>query len=90
MRIRSPFSDLQSNFGAVPPSCVISNVQVISFGCFGSMPSSARAIGGGAIQTDARDSASMRSSAETVFDFERFLRGFRRGLACSAGLPAGF
>ena len=91
MRSRSPCSDLQSNFGAVPPSCVISKVQVISFGCFGSVPSLARAIGGGAIQIDARESASIRSSGETVFDFNGFFAASVADFACgTAGLSAGF
>src|SRR4029450_2302724 len=91
MRSRSPFSDLQSNFGAVPPSSVISKVQVISFAFSGSMPSSARAIGGGAIQIDARVSASIRSSGDTVFDFTGFFTASVEDFACgSAGLADGF
>jgi len=90
MRSRSPFSDLQSNFGAVPPSSVISKVQVISLGCVGSTPRSARATGGGAIQIDARESASIRSSGETVFYFKGFLAASVEDFAGSTGLPAGF
>jgi hypothetical protein len=46
----------------VPPSSLIMKVQLMSLADCGSTPSSARAIGGGAIQLCARDNASSRSS----------------------------
>ncbi len=74
-RSLSPFGSLQSNFGAVPFICSISKVQLISFGCLGSAVKLAFAMGGGAIHTEARDSASTRSCGATVLAFPGFFSG---------------